>query len=205
MHPGQKLKPGAVVEFPGPVALHAEVIDRRFYGRRVIRLWTGDGSPVADAVDAIGHMPLPPYIKRADRAADRERYQTVFAQDRGSVAAPTAGSALHRRPARRACASAACRPPRLRCTSATAPFNRCGCSGSRSTGSSRNGSRSTSCGGRGDERGPVRAPPRHRRRHDDDADAGGGRTGARRRDRRRQAERPICSSTPVSISGSSAG
>jgi S-adenosylmethionine:tRNA ribosyltransferase-isomerase len=42
-------------------------------------------------VDAIGHVPLPPYIKRADRAADRERYQTVFAQSRGSIAAPTAG------------------------------------------------------------------------------------------------------------------
>jgi S-adenosylmethionine:tRNA ribosyltransferase-isomerase len=46
---------------------------------------------VDDAVDAIGHVPLPPYIKRGDRADDRERYQTVFARDRGSVAAPTAG------------------------------------------------------------------------------------------------------------------
>ena len=42
-------------------------------------------------VDALGHVPLPPYIKRADTAADRERYQTVFARVRGSVAAPTAG------------------------------------------------------------------------------------------------------------------
>ena len=46
---------------------------------------------------SIGHMPLPPYIKRDDRAADRERYQTVFARERGSVAAPTAG--LHFTPA----------------------------------------------------------------------------------------------------------
>jgi S-adenosylmethionine:tRNA ribosyltransferase-isomerase len=91
MHPGQKLKVGAVVDFTGPLPLHAEVLDRRFYGRRVIRLWTGDGSPVRAAVDALGHMPLPPYIKRADRPSDRERYQTVFARDRGSVAAPTAG------------------------------------------------------------------------------------------------------------------
>jgi S-adenosylmethionine:tRNA ribosyltransferase-isomerase len=91
MHPGQKLKVGAAVMFPGPLPLHAEVIERRFYGRRVIRLWTGDGSPVREAVDSIGHVPLPPYIKRADRPSDRERYQTVFAQDRGSVAAPTAG------------------------------------------------------------------------------------------------------------------
>jgi S-adenosylmethionine:tRNA ribosyltransferase-isomerase len=50
-----------------------------------------DGSPLNDAVDAIGHMPLPPYIKRDDRADDRDRYQTVFAQARGSIAAPTAG------------------------------------------------------------------------------------------------------------------
>ena len=43
--------------------------------------------------DAIGHIPLPPYIKREDTAADKERYQTVFAKQPGSVAAPTA--ALH--------------------------------------------------------------------------------------------------------------
>src|SRR6185295_16718360 len=41
--------------------------------------------------DAIGHVPLPPYIKRTDRTEDRDRYQTVFARERGSVAAPTAG------------------------------------------------------------------------------------------------------------------
>jgi S-adenosylmethionine:tRNA ribosyltransferase-isomerase len=91
MHPGQKLKPGARVVFEGGHRIHGEVIDRRFHGRRAIRLWTEDGSSVRDAVDAIGHVPLPPYIKREDRAADRERYQTVFARERGSVAAPTAG------------------------------------------------------------------------------------------------------------------
>jgi S-adenosylmethionine:tRNA ribosyltransferase-isomerase len=42
-------------------------------------------------IDALGHVPLPPYIRREDTAADRERYQTVFARARGSVAAPTAG------------------------------------------------------------------------------------------------------------------
>jgi S-adenosylmethionine:tRNA ribosyltransferase-isomerase len=91
MHPGQKLKPGARVVFEGTQILHGEVLERHFFGRRLIRLWTGDGSPVAAAVDAIGHMPLPPYIARDDRPSDRERYQTVFAHDRGSVAAPTAG------------------------------------------------------------------------------------------------------------------
>jgi S-adenosylmethionine:tRNA ribosyltransferase-isomerase len=52
---------------------------------------------VDDVVDAIGHVPLPPYVKREDRPADRERYQTIFARSRGSVAAPTAG--LHFNPA----------------------------------------------------------------------------------------------------------
>ena len=91
VHPGQKLKPGARVVFEGIHTIHGEILERRHFGRRIIRLWTEDGSPLDEAVDAIGHMPLPPYIKRADRADDRDRYQTVFAQARGSVAAPTAG------------------------------------------------------------------------------------------------------------------
>src|SRR5262249_46371279 len=94
MHPGQKLKPGARVVFErarGTAAtIHGEVLDRHFYGRRTIRLCVEQGT-VADAIDAIGHIPLPPYIHRADTAADRERYQTVFGQHRGSIAAPTAG------------------------------------------------------------------------------------------------------------------
>jgi S-adenosylmethionine:tRNA ribosyltransferase-isomerase len=91
VHPGQKLKPGGRVIFEGIHTLHGEILDRRFFGRRTIRLWTEDGSTVDEAVDAIGHVPLPPYIKRADAASDRQRYQTVFAGARGSIAAPTAG------------------------------------------------------------------------------------------------------------------
>ena len=64
--------------------------------RRIVRLWTEDGTTVDGAVDAIGHVPLPPYIKRDDRLDDRDRYQTVFAHARGSIAAPTAG--LHFNP-----------------------------------------------------------------------------------------------------------
>jgi len=97
VHPGQKLKPGSQVVFSGSRTLHGEILDRRFHGRRSIRLWTDDGCSVDDAVDAIGHVPLPPYIKRDDRPADRERYQTIFARSRGSIAAPTAG--LHFTPA----------------------------------------------------------------------------------------------------------
>jgi S-adenosylmethionine:tRNA ribosyltransferase-isomerase len=93
MHPGQKLGAGALVTFEGANGrvLHGEVLERRFHGRRSIRLWTEDGRPVQETVDAIGHVPLPPYIKRPDRPDDRERYQTVFAHARGSIAAPTAG------------------------------------------------------------------------------------------------------------------
>jgi S-adenosylmethionine:tRNA ribosyltransferase-isomerase len=91
VHPGQKLKAGARVVFEGTHTLHGEILERRFFGRRVVRLWTEDGSTVDEAVDAIGHVPLPPYIKRDDRPDDRDRYQTLFAQSRGSIAAPTAG------------------------------------------------------------------------------------------------------------------
>jgi S-adenosylmethionine:tRNA ribosyltransferase-isomerase len=91
MHPGQKLRPGAQVVFEGTTTLRAEVLERQFHGRRVIRLWTDDGSSIDEAIDMIGHVPLPPYIKRDDRADDRDRYQTIFARARGSVAAPTAG------------------------------------------------------------------------------------------------------------------
>jgi S-adenosylmethionine:tRNA ribosyltransferase-isomerase len=75
----------------GDVRLHGEVLARHFHGRRTIRLWTDDGTPVTKAVEAIGHIPLPPYISRPDDALDRERYQTVYAREAGSVAAPTAG------------------------------------------------------------------------------------------------------------------
>jgi S-adenosylmethionine:tRNA ribosyltransferase-isomerase len=92
MHPGQKLREGSRVTFGDPPRqLHAEVLERRFHGRRTIRLWTDDGAAIDTRVDELGHVPLPPYIKRPDRPADRERYQTVYARARGSVAAPTAG------------------------------------------------------------------------------------------------------------------
>ena len=97
MHPGQKLKPGARVVFEGAHTLHGEILERRFHGRRLIRLWSEGGFSVDEVVDAIGHVPLPPYIKRDDHETDRDRYQTIFAQARGSIAAPTAG--LHFSPA----------------------------------------------------------------------------------------------------------
>lgn len=92
MHPGQRLKPGDRVVFEGAGArLHGEVLARHFQGRRTIRLWTDGGVDVIRAIDRIGHVPLPPYIKREDRLSDRDRYQTIYARERGSIAAPTAG------------------------------------------------------------------------------------------------------------------
>ena len=98
VHPGQRLREGARMLFTaGEHRLNAEVVGMHFHGRRTVRLWTDDGSSARDAIDAIGHIPLPPYIKRGDEPKDRDRYQTVFARDRGSIAAPTAG--LHFTPA----------------------------------------------------------------------------------------------------------
>ena len=92
MHPGQRLRPGARVVFErGGRRLFGEVLARRYHGRRTVRLRTGDGSPVDAAIDQVGHVPLPPYIRRGDTPLDAERYQTVYAAVRGSVAAPTAG------------------------------------------------------------------------------------------------------------------
>jgi S-adenosylmethionine:tRNA ribosyltransferase-isomerase len=96
VHPGQKLKPGARLVFedqaraPG-VTLRAEIREQRFFGRRLVWL-EAQGAPSIDAaVDALGHVPLPPYIHRCDTEEDRRAYQTVYAAHRGSVAAPTAG------------------------------------------------------------------------------------------------------------------
>lgn len=97
MHPGHKLKPGAVVRFEHETGvLMAEVLERQYFGRRRVRLWSeagqaGSGQDIDTLVDAMGHVPLPPYIHRGDTPEDRERYQTVFASARGSIAAPTAG------------------------------------------------------------------------------------------------------------------
>ena len=92
VHPGQRLREGSRMLFESNGRrLQAEITGRHFHGRRTVRFWTDDGSPVRDTVDAIGHVPLPPYIKRPDSMRDRDRYQTVYARERGSIAAPTAG------------------------------------------------------------------------------------------------------------------
>ena len=85
--PGGKLKPGRRVHIaPGFDAEIVEVTDRR---TRIVRLESE--LPLDDAIERHGHVPLPPYITRPDAVDDAERYQTVFARESGSVAAPTAG------------------------------------------------------------------------------------------------------------------
>ncbi len=85
--PGGKLRPGRTVNIaPGFDVEILEITDRR---TRIVRP-IAEGSLV-DAIEHHGHIPLPPYIARADVPADADRYQTVYAAERGSVAAPTAG------------------------------------------------------------------------------------------------------------------
>ena len=98
VHPGQKLTVGTRVVFgEGETCLELEVLDRHFHGRRTVRLVAKGNLDVDAVIDAIGQTPLPPYIKRSPDGSDPERYQTMFAKVRGSVAAPTAG--LHFTPA----------------------------------------------------------------------------------------------------------
>jgi S-adenosylmethionine:tRNA ribosyltransferase-isomerase len=87
VHPGGKLKPGRRIHVsPDLVVEILESTERR---TRIVKL--ASPLPVEDAIERYGHVPLPPYIARADEAADADRYQTVYARESGSVAAPTAG------------------------------------------------------------------------------------------------------------------
>jgi S-adenosylmethionine:tRNA ribosyltransferase-isomerase len=89
VRPGRKIGVGEQLFFGPEGELQAEVAARGSFGERRVRF-----RPVTDffgLVERLGHVPLPPYIDRADRPGDRDRYQTVYARERGSVAAPTAG------------------------------------------------------------------------------------------------------------------
>jgi S-adenosylmethionine:tRNA ribosyltransferase-isomerase len=95
VNPGAKLQPGARIDFTDEsraagITLAAEIVEVEPDGSRVVRL-IASGAPVAEAIDRLGHIPLPPYIRRADTEEDRARYQTIFARHPGSIAAPTAG------------------------------------------------------------------------------------------------------------------
>jgi S-adenosylmethionine:tRNA ribosyltransferase-isomerase len=89
VRPGRKIGVGERLYFGNGNELVAEVVARAGFGERRIRF-----EPVPDffgIVEKLGHVPLPPYINREDRAADKDRYQTIYARENGSVAAPTAG------------------------------------------------------------------------------------------------------------------
>lgn len=83
--PGKKALPGTTIEFAA--GLTADVVDRTDFGGRVVKFHY-DGV-FDDIIDTIGEMPLPPYIH--EKMADPDEYQTVYARERGSAAAPTAG------------------------------------------------------------------------------------------------------------------
>jgi len=87
VRPGRKVRVGERLLFDE--GLEAEVLERGEFGERTLRFhFTGDFLAL---LDRIGHVPLPPYIQRADEADDAQSYQTVYARTPGSVAAPTAG------------------------------------------------------------------------------------------------------------------
>ncbi len=90
VEPARKIRIGNKLFFDNDLV--AEVIDNTTSRGRTIRfLFEGDNEELYQAIDAIGETPIPPYIKRKVEEEDAERYQTVFAENRGAVAAPTAG------------------------------------------------------------------------------------------------------------------
>jgi S-adenosylmethionine:tRNA ribosyltransferase-isomerase len=92
VRPGRRLRAGTVVDVAAGFQVRIEPAtgDSPPEAIRRVRLLL-DGLDLETALERHGHVPLPPYIRRRDRASDRERYQTVYAREPGSVAAPTAG------------------------------------------------------------------------------------------------------------------
>ena len=90
VRPGKKMQVGERVQF-GQGELEAEILSRGELGIRTVRFTSRNTLSAEENLEALGHVPLPPYIDRPDEAADRQRYQTVYARRPGAVAAPTAG------------------------------------------------------------------------------------------------------------------
>jgi len=87
VRPGKKMRTGERFFISDDLTI--EILGRGEFGERTVKLYPrGD---LFDVIERAGHVPLPPYIRRPDTPVDRERYQTVFARERGSAAAPTAG------------------------------------------------------------------------------------------------------------------
>jgi S-adenosylmethionine:tRNA ribosyltransferase-isomerase len=90
VRPGRKMHVGQRVQF-GDGDLEAEVVAHADHGQRTLRFSSRANGTVREQLERLGHLPLPPYIERAEESADRERYQTIFARRSGAIAAPTAG------------------------------------------------------------------------------------------------------------------
>jgi len=90
VRPGQKMRVGERVLF-GAGELEGQILTRGELGLRTVRFKSHNELGIAAQFERLGHVPLPPYIDRADETSDRERYQTVFAKRPGAIAAPTAG------------------------------------------------------------------------------------------------------------------
>lgn len=88
VRPGRRMRPGTIVAVAPGFSIVIE--EPSAPPLRRVRLVL-DGPDADTALERYGHVPLPPYIRRPDRPADADRYQTVFAREKGSVAAPTAG------------------------------------------------------------------------------------------------------------------
>ena len=165
-HPGQKLKPGARVVFEGPVVGCTR-------GPRTAAASDGGSSgsaprtarQVERAVDAIGHVPLPPYIRRSDTRGRSRAVSDGLRRLRGSVAAPTAG--LHFSALLALCGERGVGYRRSRCTWVTAPSARSG-RARRGPSARARAFRITEAAG-AINNAPRPAPPGHRRRHDHDA------------------------------------
>jgi len=85
LKPGRRARPGTVIELSE--GLDARVKSKESDGRHHVRF----SEPIEPHLDRLGHVPLPPYIKREDEPDDRSTYQTVYASEPGAIAAPTAG------------------------------------------------------------------------------------------------------------------
>jgi S-adenosylmethionine:tRNA ribosyltransferase-isomerase len=90
VRPGKKMQVGERVIF-GEGELEAEIVSRGELGIRGVLFESRNALTIEQNLEQLGHVPLPPYIDRPDEAADRQRYQTIFARQGGAVAAPTAG------------------------------------------------------------------------------------------------------------------
>ena len=121
VRPGRKVPAGERIVF-GDGELEALVEGRGEYGLRVLRFTSKSG--FHEALGRLGHIPLPPYIKRADEPLDRERYQTVYAK-RGCASQRQPQACILRRRSSQNCAAAASRSRRLRSRSDSAPSSLC--------------------------------------------------------------------------------